>query len=160
MLTFFFFSREISASRTSAHFTSHPLHTRGCLGAKGTTINTCNSANQETEHMSNDRSILLRWQPVFRKNENKPTLLKIQGETTITFTTSNESSCSRMAHGWHSGRSKLTNNVEVVRMIDGPVIVLHHAGIISFVRRDHAFHNKAPMLVSYLQRGKAVTGHV
>lgn len=61
-----------------------------------------------------------------------------------------------MAHGWHSGRSTLTNNVEVVRVIDGPVIVLHHAGIISFVRRDHTFHNKAPMLVSYLRRGKAV----
>lgn len=49
------------------------------------------------------------------------------------------------------GGSRLTHDIEVVGVIDGPVLILHHAGVISFVGWDHAFHNEAPVLVSYLK---------
>lgn len=51
-------------------------------------------------------------------------------------------------------KGKLTNNIEVVGVVDGPILILHEAGVIAFVRRDHALHDQAPVLVSYLKRLK------
>lgn len=104
--------------------------------------------------MSNDRGILLKSQLAFEKHENEPTLLKPRGEIRLTFTISSESRCSRLMGSCHSGRSKLTDDIQVVRVIDGAVVILYHAGIISFVGWDHAFHDKAPVLVPYLKRSK------
>ena len=67
---------------------------------------------------------------------------------------SKESGYSRLAYSRPSGRSTLTDDVEVVRVINGAILILYHTGVISFVGWDHALHNKAPVLVSYLQRSK------
>lgn len=57
---------------------------------------------------------------------------------------------SQTAAGWHMAGTQgevhsPTTSRWYVWLMDR--VVLHHAGIISFVRRDHTFHNKAPMLV-------------
>lgn len=84
---------------------------------------------------------------VLRKNANALALLKPRGETRPTFGTSGE----RATAG---GRRQLTDDIQVVGVIDGPVLVLHHAGVIAFVGWNHALHDEAPMLVSYLKRPK------
>ena len=48
-------------------------------------------------------------------------------------------------------RVLLTNNVEMVRVIDGSILVFHYARIISFVRWDHALHDETPVLVADLE---------
>lgn len=43
-----------------------------------------------------------------------------------------------------------TEHVELVRVADGAVFVLHHAGVVSPVRWHGALHHQTPLLVSQL----------
>lgn len=47
-------------------------------------------------------------------------------------------------------RAALTNHVQVVGVVDGPVLVLHYARVVALVRRHHALHDEAPVLVTDL----------
>lgn len=48
----------------------------------------------------------------------------------------------------------LTQDVQLVGVGDGAVLVLHHAGVVAAVGRHGALHHQAPLLVSQLGGGK------
>lgn len=48
--------------------------------------------------------------------------------------------------------SHLTQDIEDVAVRDGAIFVLHHAGVVSSVRRNNALHHQAPVLVSQLSK--------
>lgn len=54
--------------------------------------------------------------------------------------------------------ASLTNHVEVVGVVDGPILVLHYARVVPFVRRHHALHDEAPVLVTDLGDGTTEVG--
>lgn len=54
--------------------------------------------------------------------------------------------------------ASLTNHVEVVGVVDGAVLVLHDARVVPLVRRHHALHDEAPVLVTDLGGGTTEVG--
>lgn len=44
----------------------------------------------------------------------------------------------------------LTYYVQGVGVVDGSVLVLHHAGVVALVRRHHALHDQGPVLAAHL----------
>lgn len=51
-----------------------------------------------------------------------------------------------------------TQDVQLVGVGDGAVLVLHHAGVVPPVRRNGALHHQAPLLVPQLERGQKGSG--
>lgn len=45
----------------------------------------------------------------------------------------------------------LTDNIEMVSVVDGAILVFHDARVISFVRWDYALHDETPVLVADLE---------
>lgn len=56
----------------------------------------------------------------------------------------------KLKHSVTCDRALLTNNVKMVSVVDGSILVFHYARIISLVRRDHALHDETPVLVADL----------
>lgn len=50
--------------------------------------------------------------------------------------------------GLKNKSTKITKDIEDVAVKDGPVLVLHHTGVVSSVWRYHALHYQTPMLMS------------
>lgn len=53
--------------------------------------------------------------------------------------------------GLRNKRTKITKDIEDVAVKDRPILVLHHTGVVSSVRRHHALHYQTPMLMSQLE---------
>lgn len=48
-------------------------------------------------------------------------------------------------------RALLTDNIEMVSVVDGAILVFHDARVISFVGWDYALHDETPVLVADLE---------
>lgn len=49
----------------------------------------------------------------------------------------------------------LTDDVQHVGVLESPVLVLHHAGVVPFIRRNHRLHYQSPSLTSDLKGKQA-----
>lgn len=47
--------------------------------------------------------------------------------------------------------SALTDYIQLVGVVDAAVLVLHHAGVVAFVRGDHGLHDDGPHVVTDLK---------
>lgn len=54
--------------------------------------------------------------------------------------------------GCRDKKTKITKDIEDVAVIDGPILVLHHTGVVSSVGRYHALHDQTPVLMSQLEK--------
>lgn len=45
----------------------------------------------------------------------------------------------------------LTDNIQLVGVVDAAVLVLHHTGVVAFVRGDHRLHDDGPHVVTDLK---------
>ena len=49
----------------------------------------------------------------------------------------------------------LTYDVQQVGVFQAPVFVLHHTGVVSFIRRNHRLHDESPHVVSDLKDSRS-----